>query len=177
MTDKEKICKTCHHSKKGKRCDERHEDCKLLKGHCSSTDKWGTCPTAEPCRFCSLLVLDENDTNMNNDYAAIRDTLKSLDKKTLCYLISDMMLFDKIDITDINQIYTERLKEKIAEKDRIIKEADNCIFNSLAYDHMKKPCRRNVVIEKVRWRYKYADTNKEALCEMFNYNPEEDKKL
>ena len=64
MTDKEKICKACHHSKKGKRCDERYDDCKLLKGHCSSTDKWGTCLTAEPCRFCSLWVLDENDTNI-----------------------------------------------------------------------------------------------------------------
>ena len=109
------------------------------------------------------------------DYATIRDTLKGLDKKTLCYLISDMMFLDKIDITDINTIYTDRLRYKIAEKDRIIQEADNCIFKSLAYDHMKKVDSSSVILEKVRWRYKYADTNKETLCEMFNYDPEKDK--
>lgn len=108
------------------------------------------------------------------DYATIRDALNVLDKKTLCRLISDMMFFGKIDITDINQIYTEMLKEKIAEKDRIIREADNCIFKSLAYDHMNEVDFSNVILEKVRWRYKYADTNKEALCEMFNYDPEKD---
>ena len=112
---------------------------------------------------------------IDNDYAKLRDALKGLDKKTLCYLISDMMFFDKIDITDINRIYTERLKEKIAEKDRIIHEADNCIFDSLAYDHMGKVDSTNVILEKVRWRYKYADTNKEALCSMFNYDPEKDR--
>jgi hypothetical protein len=111
------------------------------------------------------------DTN----YTTLRDTLKCLDKKTLCYLIADMMFLDKIDITDINYIYTERLKEKIAEKDRIIHEADNCIFDSLAYDQMGKLDSTNVIMEKVRWRYKYADTNKEALCKMFNYDPDKDK--
>ena len=108
------------------------------------------------------------------EYATIKGTLMSLDKKILCHLISDMMFFDKIDITDINYIYTERLKERIAEKDRIIHEADNCIFNSLAYDHMNKVDSSNVILEKVRWRYKYGDTNKDSLCEMFNYDPEKD---
>ena len=109
------------------------------------------------------------------EYAIIRDKLKSLDKKTLCYLISDMMSCDKIDITDINRIYTDMLKEKIAEKDRIIQEADNCIFKSLAYDQMNETDSANVILEKVRWRYKYADTNKEYLCKTFNYDPEKDK--
>ena len=111
----------------------------------------------------------------DNEYTTLRDTLKGLSKQTLCYLISDMMFFDKIDITDINDIYINRLKEKIAEKDRIIYEADNCIFDSLAYDHMGKVDSSNVILEKVRWRYRYADTNKEALCEMFNYDPQKDK--
>lgn len=109
------------------------------------------------------------------DYATLECELKALDKNTLCNLISDLMFFDKIDITDINYIYTNRLKEKVAEKDRIIHEADNCIFDSLAYDHMNRVDSSNVILEKVRWRYKYADTNKEALCEMFNYDPQKDK--
>lgn len=109
------------------------------------------------------------------EYANLRDTLKSLDKRSLCYLISDMMLLDKIDITDINYIYTNRLKEKIAEKDRIIFEADNCIFDSLVYDHMEKLNPINVIHEKVRWRYRYSDTNKEALCKLFNYDPKTDR--
>ena len=111
----------------------------------------------------------------DTDYATLKETLKGLDKKTLCYLISDMMFCDKIDITDINQIYTESLKGKIAEKDKIIHEADNCIFNSLFYDHMNKVDSSNVILEKVRWRYKYANTNKDELCKMFNYDPEKDR--
>ncbi len=110
----------------------------------------------------------------DTDYKTLKETLKGLDKKTLCYLISDMMFCDKIDITDINQIYTESLKGKIAEKDKIIHEADNCIFNSLFYDHMNKVDSSNVILEKVRWRYKYANTNKDELCKMFNYDPEKD---
>lgn len=109
------------------------------------------------------------------EYVTLQGKLMMLDKKTLCHLISDLMLSDKIDITDINYIYTERLKEKIAEKDRIIHEADNCIFDSLAYDHMNKVDSSNVILEKVRWSYKYGDTNKEVLCKMFNYDPEKDK--
>lgn len=111
------------------------------------------------------------------EYTALRDTLKNLHKDLLCYLISDMMFYDKIDITDINRIYIERLKFEMAEKDKIIHEADNCIFNSLAYDQMNQVDSANVILEKVRWRYKYADTNKEALCEMFNYDPEKDDML
>lgn len=108
------------------------------------------------------------------EYSTLREKLEGLDKKTLCYLISDMMFIDKIDITDVNYIYTERLKEKISEKDKIIREADNCIFKSLFYDHINKVDSNNVILEKVRWIYKYANTNKDEICKMFNYDPQKD---
>ena len=103
---------------------------------------------------------------MSDDYVTIRDTLKSLDKKTLCYLISDMMFFEKIDITDINTIYTERLKEKIAEKDKIIYEADNCIFESVFTDSLGKPADDKALQRKLEWLDKVGTHNMEGI---FNY--------
>lgn len=108
-------------------------------------------------------------------YDELKNELLSLDRKTLGYLISDMLFNNKIDITDINEIYVNRLKDEVHKKDMIIKEADNCIFKSLFYDHLNKTDSSNVILEKVRWRYKYADTNKRELCKMFNYDPEKDK--
>ena len=100
---------------------------------------------------------------MSDDYVTIRDTLQSLDKKTLCYLISDMMFFEKIDITDINTIYTERLKEKIAEKDRIIYEADNCIFESVFTDSLGKPADDKALQRKLEWLDKVGTHNMEGV--------------
>ena len=110
------------------------------------------------------------------EYWKIKNILFELKKSDLCHLISDLMMADKIDITDINSIYVSRLKKKIEEKDKIIFEADNCIFNSLAYDSIKKLNSRDAILEKVKWRYKYANCNKENLCKIFDYDPEENEK-
>ena len=72
---------------------------------------------------------------------------------------------------EVHICYIKTLQKRIYEKDRIIQEADNCIFNSLFYDSVHKTDSENVILDKVRWRYKYANTNKEKLCEMFKYDP------
>ena len=100
--------------------------------------------------------------------------LQDKDKTFICDVIIRLIESGNIDITDFNVCYINTLQKRINEKDRIIKEADNCIFNSLFYDHIKKTDASNVILDKVRWRYKYSDTNKEMLCKMFNYDADRD---
>lgn len=101
----------------------------------------------------------------------ITKILQDKDKTFICDVIIRLIERGNIDITDFNTCYIKTLQKRIDEKDRIIKEADNCIFNSLFYDSMNKTDSSNVILDKVRWRYRYADTNKETLCEAFNYDP------
>lgn len=104
----------------------------------------------------------------------ITQILQGKDKTFICDVIIRLIESGNIDITDFNACYINTLQKRLNEKDRIIKEADNCIFNSLFYDHINKTDASNVIIDKVRWRYKYADTNKEELCKMFNYDADRD---
>ena len=92
-------------------------------------------------------------------------------KEFICDVIIRLIEGGIIDITDFNSCYISTLQKRIEKKDKIIQEADNCIFNSLFYDSANKTDSANVVLDKVRWRYKYADTNKEELCRIFNYDP------
>lgn len=95
-------------------------------------------------------------------------------KTFICDVIIRLIDNGDIDITDFNVCYINTLQKRIDEKNRIIHEADNCIFNSLFYDHVNKVDSSNVILDKVRWRYRYADTNKEELCKLFNYDPDKD---
>lgn len=97
--------------------------------------------------------------------------LQGEDKIFVCDVIIRLIEAGTIDITDFNSCYISTLQKRIYEKDRIIQEADNCIFNSLFYDSVHKTDSENVILDKVRWLYKYANANKENLCEMFNYDP------
>lgn len=104
----------------------------------------------------------------------ITKILQDKDKTFICDIIIRLIENGNINITDFNVCYINTLQKRLNEKDRIIKEADNCIFNSLFYDHINKTDASNVILDKVRWRYKYADTNKEELCKMFNYDADRD---
>lgn len=104
----------------------------------------------------------------------ITKILQDKDKTFICDVIIRLIESGNIDITDFNACYINTLQKRLNEKDRIIKEADNCIFNSLFYDYINKTDASNVILDKVRWRYKYADTNKEELCKMFNYDADRD---
>lgn len=97
--------------------------------------------------------------------------MQDKDKTFICDVIIRLIERGNIDITDFNVCYINTLQKRLNEKDKIIKEADNCIFNSLFYDHINKTDSSNVILDKVRWRYRYADTNKETLCKEFNYDP------
>ena len=100
--------------------------------------------------------------------------LQEENKTFICDVIIKLIEAGTIDITDFNTCYISTLQKRIREKDKIIQEADNCMFNSLFYDSINKTDSANVILDKVRWRYKYANTNKEELCRMFNYDPDKD---
>ena len=100
--------------------------------------------------------------------------LQNENKTFICDVIIRLIESKTIDITDFNTCYINVLQKRLSEKDKVIKEADVCIFNSLIYDKMKKTDSSNVVLDKVRWMYRNSDINKENLCEMFNYNAEKD---
>lgn len=104
----------------------------------------------------------------------ITQILQDKDKTFICDVIIRLIECGNIDITDFNACYINTLKKRINKKDRIIKEADNCIFNSLFYDSINKTDASNVILDKVRWMYRYANTNKETLCKMFNYDADKD---
>lgn len=104
----------------------------------------------------------------------LSEILKESGKTVICDVITRLMDDGVVDITDINACYTASLKKRLEDKDTIIKEASNCIFNSLFYDSIGKPDSEDVVLEKVRWRYRYDNTNKQNLCETFHYDPETD---
>lgn len=104
----------------------------------------------------------------------ITKILQDKDKTFICDVIIRLIESGNIDITDFNACYINTLQKRLNEKDRIIKEADNCIFNSLFYDYINKTDASNVILDKIRWRYKYADTNKEELCKMFNCDADRD---
>lgn len=105
----------------------------------------------------------------------LSEILKESGKTVICDVMTRLMDDGVVDITDINTCYTASLIKRLEDKDAIIKEASNCIFNSLFYDSIGKLDSEDVVLEKVRWRYRYDDTNKQNLCETFNYDPETDK--
>lgn len=100
--------------------------------------------------------------------------LQNEGKIFVCDVIIRLIESRIIDVTDFNTCYINALQKKLNEKDRIIKEADNCIFNSLFYDHINKTDASNVILDKVRWMYRYSNTNKEKLCKIFNYDADKD---
>lgn len=89
----------------------------------------------------------------------------NMEKVDLLYLIENLMLDDKIDITDITLCHTNALKKKIAEKDEIIHNADNCIYESVFTDSLGKPADDAAMMRKLEWLHKVDTHNMDGLYE------------
>lgn len=89
----------------------------------------------------------------------------NMEKVDLLYLIENLMLDDKIDITDITICHTKALKKKIAEKDEIIHNADNCIYESVFTDSLGKPADNAAMIRKLEWLDKVGTHNIDGIYE------------
>lgn len=87
----------------------------------------------------------------------------NMEKVDLLYLIENLMLDNKIDITDITICHTKALKKKIAEKDEIIHNADSCIYESVFTDSLGKPADNDAVMRKLEWLDKVGTHNMDGI--------------
>ena len=85
------------------------------------------------------------------EYQDILTELLTWKKESLCNLVEVLMEKGKIDITDINLCHIRALESQISEKDKIIFDADNLIFNSIFTDSLGKPADSNAMMDKLRW--------------------------
>ena len=97
--------------------------------------------------------------NYKEEYKEIFD----MKKEDLLYLIENLMLDGKIDISDITLCHTHFLENKLAMKDEIIHQADNCIFESVFTDSLGKPADDNAMQRKLEWLEKVGTHNMEGI--------------
>ena len=84
-------------------------------------------------------------------------------KKDLLYLIENLMIEGKLDISDITNCHTKFLENKMAMKDEIIYQADNCIFESVFTDSIDKPADDAAMQRKLEWLDKVGTHNMEGI--------------
>jgi hypothetical protein len=97
--------------------------------------------------------------NYKEEYKEIFD----MKKEDLLYLIENLMLDSKIDISDITLCHTKFLENKLAMKDETIHQADNCIFESVFTDSLGKPADGNAMQRKLEWLEKVGTHNMEGI--------------
>ena len=93
----------------------------------------------------------------------LKQELSSIDKKDLTYLIEELMESGVIDITDITLCHTRALESKLAAKDKVIFEADKCIFESVFTDSLGKPADNAALLRKLEWMEKTGMHNMEGI--------------
>lgn len=84
-------------------------------------------------------------------------------KEDLLFLIENLMSDGKIDITEITICHTKALESKLAEKDKVIQAADNCIFESVFTDSLGKPADNAAMQRKLEWLSKVGTHNMEGI--------------
>ena len=95
----------------------------------------------------------------------LKQELSSMKKNDLLYLIESLMEDGVIDITDINLCHTRALEGKLAAKDKIIHDADICIFESVFTDSLGKPADDRALLRKLEWMDKVGMHNMKGILE------------
>lgn len=106
------------------------------------------------------------------DYKEKYKEIFNMEKEDLLYLIENLMIEGKLDISDITICHTKFLENKLAMKDEIIHQADNCIFESVFTDSLGKPADGNAMQRKLEWLEKLGTHNMEGI---FKYLRNENK--
>lgn len=106
------------------------------------------------------------------DYKEEYKKIFDMKKEDLLYLIENLMLEGNIDISDITICHTKFLENKLAMKDEIIHQADNCIFESVFTDSLGKPADDSAMQRKLEWLDKLGTHNMEGI---FKYLKNESK--
>jgi hypothetical protein len=86
-------------------------------------------------------------------------------KEDICNLIVNLMDNGKLDITDINLCYSRSLEARIAEKDRVIFDADTLLFESLFNDSIGKTSDAKQMMKKVKWMEERGTHNMDGIME------------
>ena len=95
----------------------------------------------------------------------LKEELSSMKKNDLLHLIEGLMEDSVIDITDINLCHTRALESKLAAKDKIIHDADICIFESVFTDSLGKPADDRALLRKLEWMDKVGMHNMKGIME------------
>lgn len=95
----------------------------------------------------------------------LKQELSSMKKNDLLHLIESLMEDSVIDITDINLCHTRALESKLAAKDKIIHDADICIFESVFTDSLGKPADDRALLRKLEWMDKVGMHNMKGIME------------
>ena len=106
------------------------------------------------------------------DYKEKYREIFDMKKEDLLYLIENLMIECKLDISDITICHTKFLENKLAMKDEIIHQADNCIFESVFTDSLGKPADDKALQRKLEWLDKVGTHNMEGI---FKYLRNENK--
>lgn len=94
----------------------------------------------------------------------------NMEKEDLLYLIENLMTDGKLDISDIAICHTKSLENKLASKDMIIHEADNCIFESVFTDSLGKPADNAALMRKIEWLNKVGEHNMDGIMKYLKNN-------
>ena len=95
----------------------------------------------------------------------LKQELSSMKKNDLLHLIESLMEDGVIDITDINLCHTRALESKLDAKDKIIHDADICIFESVFTDSLGKPADDRALLRKLEWMDKVGMHNMKGIME------------
>lgn len=95
----------------------------------------------------------------------VEEELLSWKKDDICHLIIGLIDNRKIDITDINLCHIRALESRLAEKDRVIFDADTLLFESLFNDSIGKTADAKQMMKKVKWMEERGTHNIDGIME------------
>jgi hypothetical protein len=123
-----------------------------------------TRPLSTDKGFTKIAIMTENE---------LKQELSSMKKNDLLHLIESLMEDGVIGITDINLCHTRALESKLAVKDKIIHDADICIFESVFTDSLGKPADDRALLRKLEWMDKVGMHNMKGIMEYLKDNKNE----
>lgn len=98
----------------------------------------------------------------------IKQALSAMPKNRLLGIIEELMADGIIDITDINLCHTRALEAKLSAKDKVIDEADTCIFRSVFTDSLGKPGNEDEMAAKLAWLDRAGKHNMDGILSYIN---------
>lgn len=101
------------------------------------------------------------------DYKEKYKDIFGMRKDDLLYLIEELMQEGIVDISDIAICHTKALERRLLEKDEIINQADNCIFESVFTDSIGKPASDDALTRKLEWLKKMGTHNMDGIFNHF----------